>query len=72
MAWFILNGSDPTNPQDYNLLTSLPKCCGNTCICAIQANNDGYDKPQLTLALQEEIKSSLARRQSSINVILKD
>jgi len=72
MAWFILTGSDPYNADHYTLSTSSPRCYGGNGVCAIQANNDGNDRPALTPALQEEIAAILARRHSSITVILRD
>lgn len=74
MAWFTLNTSgNPTNPQNYTLETSgTPTCLGIDQICAVQADNDGNNKPKLTQELKDEMIIALHEREASVNVLLKD
>ncbi|MCY4779258.1 hypothetical protein ORI89_06325 [Sphingobacterium sp. UT-1RO-CII-1] len=72
MSWFELTGSNPTFSQDYTLRSSAPSCpIGTDQICAVQANNDGSDHPELTEALKDEMILALHTRSSSTNVKLK-
>lgn len=73
MAWFSLTGSNPTLSSDYTLVASEPTNCTGTpqAICALQANNDGSNKPDITNALQNEMILALHNGASSSNVKLK-
>ncbi|MDH5826300.1 hypothetical protein [Sphingobacterium faecium] len=73
MAWFSLNqDGNPTDSQDYTLLTSTPSgCSGNDQICAVQATADSNSFPQLTTALKDEMINALHNRTASPNVELK-
>ena len=73
MAWFTLNtGGNPTTSQDYTLASGTPSCTGTDQICAVQANADSNDKPQLTPALKDQMILALHNRSESANVKLKD
>ncbi|WP_293924792.1 hypothetical protein [Sphingobacterium sp. UBA6320] len=73
MAYFSLNTSgNPTDPQDYTLQGSQPTCLGEDQICAVQASNNGSNKPVLTEALKNEMIIALHSRTPSTNVSLKD
>lgn len=73
MAWFSLTGSNPTLPSNYTLVTSEPTNCTGTpqSICALQASNDGTDRPDITNALQNEMILALHNGVPSTNVKLK-
>ncbi|NJI71963.1 hypothetical protein HCX49_01970 [Sphingobacterium kitahiroshimense] len=70
MAWFILTGSNPTDSQDYDAATPSG-CTGTNKICAVQANPDSNNKPELTDALKDEMILALHNRSASANVQLK-
>ncbi|MBE8722695.1 hypothetical protein [Sphingobacterium pedocola] len=73
MAWFSLNpGGDPTQPNDYTLQSSEPTCSGQNQICAVQANPDGSNNPQLTAALKDEMIDALHNRTATDNVSLRN
>lgn len=73
MAWFSLNNSgDPTNPEDYTISATQPSCDpGNNQICAIQADADANDQPELTDEVKDEMITALHNRASSATVRLK-
>ncbi len=73
MAWFSLTGSNPTLSSNYTLEPSEPTNCSGTpqAVCAIQASNDGTDKPDITNALQNEMILALHNGVPSTNVKLK-
>lgn len=73
MAWFSLNpNGNPTQPSNYTLQGSEPTCTGNSQICAVQAENDGNNRPELTEELKDEMIEALHDRASSTNVSLKN
>jgi len=72
MAWFSLTGSDPSQPSSYTLSTGIPTCSGpSEQMCALQAANNGSDKPVITDALKNEIINSLQNQVDGPNVHLK-
>ncbi|SKC06549.1 hypothetical protein SAMN05660841_03971 [Sphingobacterium nematocida] len=72
MAWFNYTGSDPSNPNHYTLATTPPSC-GTTeqRICAINATNNGSDKPILDASLLSEMVRALEFQANEPNVQLK-
>lgn len=72
MAWFSLTGSNPTNPNDYTLQGSQPSCPGAEQVCAIQANEDANNAPDITTSLLEEMVQALHNGAATTNVKLKD
>ena len=70
MAWFSFTGSDPVTPSDYTLNPS-PSCAGANKICAIQADADSNNHPEITDSLKDEMIRALNSRASSTNVTLK-
>lgn len=72
MAWFLLNPSgNPTDSQDYTFQSTTPSCAGSNQICAVQANPDANNKPELTEALKDQMILALHSRTPSANVKLK-
>lgn len=73
MPWFQLDPAGiPTDPLDYTLEPNPTGCDGTNQICAVQANNNGSDKPVLSAALKDEMINSLHNRTASPNVQLKN
>ncbi|WP_164112070.1 MULTISPECIES: hypothetical protein [Sphingobacterium] len=72
MAWFNFTGSDPANPNHYTLATSTPNC-GSTeeKLCAINATNNGSDKPILDIPILSEMARALQNEVNEPNVQLK-
>lgn len=71
MPWFqLLTNGDPTDPNDYNIVTS-PSCSGSNYICAIQTSTDVNNKPIITTPLRNEMIIALQTRSSSTNVHLR-
>lgn len=73
MAWFTLdpNSTDPTKPENYTLATGTPSCGGQNRICAVQAENDGSNKPELTEELKDEMIIALHNRSDRTDVKLR-
>lgn len=70
MTWFRLTGPNPTLPSDYT--EAAPSgCTGTNKICAVQANSDSNNEPELTDALKDEMILALHNRSASANVQLK-
>lgn len=74
MAWFSLNSDgNPTDASDYTLATSEPSCSGTPQqICAIQADNDGNDQPDLTPEVLIAMVQALHNGASTADVKLKN
>lgn len=73
--WFKLQGTPPGSPLDpssYNP-DNTPSCgSGTNSICAINAENNGFDQPVITEALKDEMILLLnARSHSNTNVVLR-
>lgn len=73
--WFKLQGSPPGNPLDPldYVLDGTPSCgSGTNSICAIQAENNGFDQPIITYDIKVEMLWALIyRNHASGNIILK-
>lgn len=73
MAWFELSPTgNPTQPNDYTFSSNEPSCLGEDQICAVQANPDSNNKPQLTDALKNQMIEALHDRTPSANVKLRN
>lgn len=72
MAWFSFTGTNPTNPNHYTLEGSQPTCPGQDQICAVQAANNGSDKPVLSDSLKNEMIIALNDKVASANVLLRE
>lgn len=71
MNWFILTGTDPSNPTHYTLVATAPLCpAPPEKICAIHAMNDGNNQPVITDALKDEMINALQNQVNSTNVLL--
>jgi len=59
MAWFQLKaGQDPTLPQSYEP-QDTPSCSGSGKICAVNADDNGNEQPDLTDELKNEMIQAL-------------
>jgi hypothetical protein len=72
MAWFSFTGTNPNDPSHYTLAPTQPNCPGTTSLCAIQAANNGSDRPVLSDPLKTEINEALEKGQPTANVKMKD
>ncbi|QQD14260.1 hypothetical protein [Sphingobacterium sp. UDSM-2020] len=71
MNWFQLKANgDPTEPSDYSS-TSSPSCAGTGKICAVNANPDANNHPELTEALKDEMLQSIQSGVARPNVRLR-
>jgi len=71
MAWFqLLMNGDPTDPNDYNLVTS-PGCSGSLYVCAIQTGPDVNNKPIINTSLRNEMITALNNKGSTTNILLR-
>lgn len=71
--WFNYTGSDPANPNHYSLSTTTPACIGDTeQLCAIQAENDGNNHPDIDLNIALEMVQALQSQANTTNVKLKE
>ena|GEM_PF-423940 len=74
MAWFNYTPTQPNgplNPDNYTLAGSTPTCTNGPDLCAIQADNDGSDRPEFTEALKDDMILALVAHQQNSNVKLK-
>ncbi|MEN5088597.1 hypothetical protein ABE426_19190 [Sphingobacterium faecium] len=72
MNWFSFTGTNPLSPAHYTLVATQPTCPGlPQRMCALQAQNDGSNNPDMTDELKEEIANCLENKVNSTNVKLK-
>ncbi|MDR6783283.1 hypothetical protein ABTW24_22800 [Sphingobacterium thalpophilum] len=72
MSWYSFTGSNPANANDYTLVSGTPSCSTPTQrLCAIQANDDGSNHPDLDNAILSEMVQALDSQNNTANVRLK-
>lgn len=42
-SWFVFNGGDPENPEDYTITSINPNCPGDQVLCAVYAEKHPID-----------------------------
>ncbi len=69
--WFNYNGPNPLNPTSYSKAGSTPGCTNGTFLCAVRAENDGNDRPEITEELKDDMILALVAHTQNSNVKLK-
>ncbi|MEN5193449.1 hypothetical protein [Sphingobacterium faecium] len=73
MSWYPFTGSNPADPAHYAAPVATPPTCSSPTqqMCALQAEDNGNNRPDITDALKDEIINSLQNQVNGPNVRLK-
>jgi len=74
MPWYVLRVAPPgntANPADYLRVHRKPVCPGSRRLCAIQAQDDGFNHPVITYTLLAEMATALHQSRETANVCLR-
>lgn len=73
-SWYsftITSGADPLDPNNYSSISPKPSCPGTSKICAIFATDDGFGRPVISQAIEDEMVQNLQLGQDGTLVLLR-